>query len=391
MAAPRHTLTDLVSTESLVAWVRAFVREPSQQTALFEADPCVQRFLGETVCGVLADLGIGWRRDAMGNVIAECGEGRPRAMLMAYAMTHPANRMTDPFGANLIETEAGPGIRGRGVAEQMSALAAAIAAFQGVRKSGIPGRVILAISAAGETGTHHAAETICGTLDELPDFGVLAIGTSGRVSLANKGRIDVEITIRGRSAHSSTPWAGIDALRGARRVLDLLDHIDLSEPKHPRLGAATLAATAIESFPKATHTIQDEVRLTVDRRLLPGQSPDAAFREIAAVLECEDLAPWSICAEVSRIQLPAEIDSDCDLARTIARGQKDFALPIPKFFDSHGCVDAGYLQSLGVASTMWGPGDQSLWHAEDEYVLIPDLITGAESYFAFLTTALTQD
>ena len=49
---------------------------------------------------------------------------------------------------------------------------------------------------------------------------MIVIGTTGRIALANKGRVDVIVTVRGKAAHSSTPSAGVNAIEGARRVLD---------------------------------------------------------------------------------------------------------------------------------------------------------------------------
>ena len=49
---------------------------------------------------------------------------------------------------------------------------------------------------------------------------------------------------------------------------------------HPELGKVSLTPNAIESFPKATHTIQSECRIMFDRRLLPGDDPDKAIQQI---------------------------------------------------------------------------------------------------------------
>ena len=45
----------------------------------------------------------------MGNLIVELGPERAdrSLMLMAYAMTHPASRMTDPYAGELIEGAGG--------------------------------------------------------------------------------------------------------------------------------------------------------------------------------------------------------------------------------------------------------------------------------------------
>src|SRR5439155_21518851 len=96
-----HGLEDrlTVPTSEIVQWTRAFVRHPSPQTERFEQEPQVQSFVGEAAAPLVNQLGLPWRRDGMGNLLVELGPERAdkSLMLMAYAMTHPANRMRDPF------------------------------------------------------------------------------------------------------------------------------------------------------------------------------------------------------------------------------------------------------------------------------------------------------
>src|SRR5262245_28444877 len=98
-----------ISSADIVEWTRAFVRHPSPQTEAFEQEPQVQSFIGEQVVPLVRKLGLPWRRDAMGNLLVELGPERAdrSLMLMAYAMTHPANRMRDPFAGELIEDAGG--------------------------------------------------------------------------------------------------------------------------------------------------------------------------------------------------------------------------------------------------------------------------------------------
>src|SRR5258706_5494961 len=127
MQAAEGRLT--VPASEIVQWARAFVRHPSPQTELFEQEPQVQSFVGEAVVPLVNQLGLPWRRDAMGNLLVELGPERAdrSLMLMAYAMTHPANRMPDPYAGELIEDAGGAYVRGRGVSEQKGSLAPALA------------------------------------------------------------------------------------------------------------------------------------------------------------------------------------------------------------------------------------------------------------------------
>ena len=378
------TPSSLAEPFPLAGWAQRFARFPSPQTELFEAEPQVQAFLAGPVVATLEEAGLPWRRDAMGNVICEIAGSAPGPclMLMAYAMTHPANRMADPFSGALTEA----GLRGRGLAEQKGALAAAIAATAAARGLPLRGRLVLAVSAAGETGRHDAARAVLAALGCRPDAAVIAIGTSGRLALANKGRLDVEVTVRGRAAHSSTPGAGIDAIAGARRVLDRVLALDLAGREHPGLGPATLAATAIRSWPEATHTIQDEVRLVFDRRLLPGEDAEAAFAAIAAAAAIG--APWQVEARRGPHMFPAEIAADGPLARAIAAGAALEGLAPPETFFSAGALDAGLFHELGCEAAMWGPGEMALWHSDAEGIGLDALDRGARGYLGLIRAFL---
>jgi acetylornithine deacetylase len=379
----------VVPTADLIAWTRIFVRHPSSQTERFEQEPQVQSFIGENIAPLVEKLALPWRRDGMGNLIVELGPERSdkSLLLIAYAMTHPANRMCNPFAGELIEDATGAYVRGRGVSEQKGALAAALAAIKTAAvRLPLQGRLVFAVSTAGETGRHDAAISICDALGYCPQLAVIALGTTGRIALANKGRVDVLVTVRGKAAHSAMPWMGVNAIEGARRVLDRVLALAVAAKIHPALGEATLTPTSIRSWPDATHTVQDEVRLTFDRRLLPGDNPHAAFSAIAAAADIGE--PWSVKAELGPIMYPAEIAPDGPFMRAAVEGCRRMGLEPPGTFHSHGALDAGYFCFRGAEGAMWGPGAVEQWHSDDERIAVADLVAGAVGYRGMIEAAL---
>ncbi len=371
-----------IDTDSLVRWTQAFARFPSEQTRLFEQDPQVQGFLAGPVVEALASHGLTWRRDAGGGLIVEVGNDRegPCLMLMGYAMTHPANRMKDAFSGALID--GGQRILGRGLAEQKGALAAAIAATAAASQLPLKGRLVLAVTPAGETGRHDAAQATLSALERAPDMAVIAIGTSGRLALGNKGRIDIDIVVKGRSSHSSTPDAGVDAIEGARRVLEQLAVLNAAAADHPQFGKASLVPTSIRSWPEATHTIQDEVRLEFDRRLLPGEDVDLAFETVSKAAQLP--APWSVSVTRAAHMFPAEIQPSGELARAIAKGCRAQDLAEPQTFHSYGALDAGLFCHAGKEAAMWGPGRMDMWHSDNESIGTDELLHGAKGYLGLI-------
>jgi acetylornithine deacetylase len=380
-----------VPTKDIVEWTRAFVRHPSPQTERFEHEPQVQSFIAEQVVPLAQTLGLPWRRDPMGNLLVELGpEGADKSlMLMAYAMTHPANRMPNPYAGELIKDAADAHVRGRGVSEQKGSLAAALAAVKtAADRLALRGRLVFTVSTAGETGRHDAAISICDAIGFAPRLAVIVIGTTSRVALANKGRVDVIVTVRGKASHSSTPWAGVNAIDGARRVLERVMAVDVGGSKHPGLGQATLTPTAVRSWPEATHTVQDEVRLVFDRRLLPGDDPQAAFAAIAAAADIGE--PWQIKTEFGPFMYPAEIAPNGAFMRAASGGCRRMGLQPPEIFHSHGALDAGFFCFKGGESGMWGPGAIEQWHSEDERIAVSDLVGGAVSYVGMIEDYLCQ-
>ena len=380
-----------IDTARLLDWAQRIARTPSQQTDRFEAEPEVQAFIRDCVVPILAEAVIAARIDAMGNAIAEIGprDASRSLLLMGYAMTHPAAAMRDPFGGEVVETPDGPALRGRGVAEQKGSLAAAIAAAAAWAKAPpADSRLVLAISTAGETGRHDAARAILAEIGTVPPLGIVVLGTGGRVALGNKGRIDVEVVVTGRPAHSSTPWAGVNAIEGLRQVLDQLPRVPLPAKEHPALGRATLTPTFIETWPRATHTVQAGAKLTLDRRLLPGDDPDIAFCELRAALSLP--APFGLEVKRGAYMYPCEIAPDGALMRAIAEGAALAGLPAPEGYHSHGALDAGYLLAQGCEAAMWGPGAPEQWHSDNEQVTLAATEEGARLYLGLLRALLGE-
>jgi acetylornithine deacetylase len=359
------------------------VAVPSPQTSLFEADPAVQRYLRDTVAGLARELGLRPEFEPMGGVFARVGSEGPRAALIfGYAMTHPGNRMTDPFTPSVTApADTGARLRGRGAAEQKGATAAMLmtAAALKEREAQLRGQLVVCVSPAGETGRHDAARSFLDATGLRFDWALVALGTDGSIGIGNKGRLDVSVRIRGRAAHSSTPWKGLDALRGARRLLDRLDSLELAG-SHPQLGRPTLTATSIRSLPDATHTVQDEVLLTLDRRLLPGDSPEQALAQLRSA--AADLGEWTVELSPGPFMYPSEVRPDASLVRLLQQAAADVGAAPLELLWSHGAIDTGFFNEQGIPAVMLGPGSPETFHADEESVALPQVLTVARLYHA---------
>ena len=379
--------------QRLLDHLTALIRVPSAQTGLFEADPGVQAFIHDHVRPRVERLGFGTGAiDGMGNSLFRTGAGTSGGVLLAgYAMTHPAGSMPDPFSGKVVDGAPygldGPCLWGRGVCEQKGPLAAMLEALEIVRliHGTVKGRLAFSVSTAGETGRHDSIARILEGYGAPFDLAVVGIGTANRLCLANKGRLDVTVTVRGKASHSSMPWDGRDAIEGMRRVMDRLDALPLAG-EHPRLGRPTLTRTRIASGPDATHTVQDRCELTLDRRLLPGDDPDTAFQQIVEAVK--DLPGYEVTVTRGAFMYPAALAEDSRLARAIHAASRAVRRRDAEVFYSHAALDAGYFTNAGTDGAMWGPGDLRFAHTDAEVISLREVEEAARMYAHLILTEL---
>jgi len=363
------------------------LRYSSPQTERLEADPQLKKFIADGVAPRLAELtGSAGAIDAMGNLIWRLGGASAGGfLLMGYAMTFPAASMKQPFSGALVDGKpfgvAGQCALGRGACEQKGALAGMICAAAIVARGrlALRGPLILAVSLAGETGRHDAAKFIVENDAISARSAIIGLGTSNRICLGNKGRIDVEIIVRGKSAHSSMPEKGVNAVDGFRRVMERLDRLPLGAG-HPGLGSATLTVTQVTSGPDISHTIPDACRAVLDRRLLPGEDPDSAFQDIQDALK--EVAGWTIEVTRGAFMYPSEVAKDCALAAAAAGASRELIQREVELFYSPAALDAGFLNRNGVETIMFGPGDLRFAHTDQEAVSLQEVRNAAKIYAA---------
>ena len=362
------------------------LRYPSPQTERLEADPALKKFIADGIAPRIAELtGSAGTLDAMGNLVWRSGDsGSGGLLLMGYAMTFPAASMAEPFSGAIVDgAPFGIASRcavGRGACEQKGALAAMLYAAALVRRAQIELRapLMLAVSLAGETGRHDAAKVILENDSIDAHAAIVGLGTGNRICLGNKGRIDIEIIVRGKSAHSSMPERGVNAVDGFRRVMERLDRLPLRT--HASLGAATLAVTQLRSEPEISHTIPDVCRVTLDRRLLPGEDPDAAFLAIQDTLN--EVAGWSIEVKRGAFMFPSEVEKDCVVAAAAASASRELTKREAELFYSPAALDAGFLNQQGIETIMLGPGDLRFAHTDQEVVALQEVRDAAKIYAA---------
>jgi acetylornithine deacetylase/succinyl-diaminopimelate desuccinylase-like protein len=199
--------------------------------------------------------------------------------------------------------------------------------------------------------SHECSQALIPKLDPKPDYGIILIGGGNRLSVANRGRVDVLVHIKGKVTHSSNPEGGLNAIEGANEVINRISKIKF-EKKHPKLGGQHAIPYQVMYDPVAPHTLPSYSRIKIDRRLLPGDNPDDAVQEIRSAIG--KMPPFNVEVEKDVVMLPSVVDEDSPIVEhlqeaIIALDGKKTELTYGK-----GAYDAGGPTSMGIPTIMYG-------------------------------------
>jgi acetylornithine deacetylase/succinyl-diaminopimelate desuccinylase-like protein len=370
----------LVATLSKLAKVSTVV-PMGWDTFMEPDDPKLVHYVQQVIRPELDQLDIRNLLDVpRNNLVVELGTGEIEDALLIqnYTVVQHHNLMQDPHSGKIGIARAHgddrPAVFGQGVSQSKAHQAVMLAVLKSLKESGVEirGKLYWAVNNEG-LSSHHCSDAILDQLDQKPSFGVIQLGTGLRLSLGNRGRVDVNVHVQGKVAHSSTPQEGLSAIDGASEAMDRLRAMTWDDT-HPQLGGRQALPYKVRYEPLAPHTLPSDAYIAVDRRLLPGDDPDAATDEVRAQLG--DLAPFR--SEVSRgyFMLPSMVDADNawvqDLQSSIVevRGK-----PADTVY-GQGAFDAGGPTARGVPTIMYGASGGE-WPTGVDFVAIADAMDEA--------------
>jgi acetylornithine deacetylase/succinyl-diaminopimelate desuccinylase-like protein len=365
------------------------VRTASPQTELLEREPQVLSLIREQIKPELESSGVKPAIDDQGNLLAHIKGNRDgkSLLLVSYAMCAAPSTMQNPYSGALVDGAPygvnGQCVWGRGACEQKGSLAAMLSAVKLIGECRIepPGDLYFVASTAGETGRHDSLAHVLDFGKVRADWGI--VDGPPEIQLGNKGRVDILVVVKGKQAHSSRPWEGINAIEGAAKLLEKLRPLMPypSERSHPELGKLSLTPMGIESFPKATHTIQSECRILFDRRLLPGDDPDEAIRQLGEAIG--EMDPFKVEVQRKDFMYPSEVSKDAAVVRALTGAIRVMLGRDAKYSYSTAANDTGLLNVKGITAVNYGARDIRFQHTDHDLVSIQSVFEAAK-VFAFL-------
>jgi len=218
------------------------------------------------------------------------------------------------------------------------------------------------------------------------DFAVVAEPTRLNIVRSHKGVVRWGIETHGVACHSSRPEKGVNAVYRMGKVLTAIEtyaHQLQASRQDALLGAPTICVGMIHGG-ASPNTVPDHCSISVDRRLLPGET---AWEAIADLTQFLNERPEIVEYHVS--------DPSFACPALVPKGGEDFVARLGKAIDSvkgshtidavpYG-TDASTVQEAGIPTVVFGPGDIAQAHTKDEWVELAQVEQAAEVLWRFAT------
>jgi len=365
---------------SVVELAQSLVRIPSVNP---DGDPGTDRtgeeacaeFVAEFLRSLGAQAGLRPVHPGRPNVVGFFpAPGKPRLLFAPHTDTVSVAGMTvDPFGGDLRDGK----IHGRGASDTKGPMAAMLWALHESRDL-LP-RLTHEVWFAGLMG-EEAGQDGAKALAAEEEFAFVVVGEPTDLDVVYKHKVDVtaRITATGRSAHSSCPERGENAIiKLAAGLLSLQEALAafFAAIEDPVLGHPTFSIGTIRGGTKF-NIVPDHAEAVVDLRLLPAQWKDRGAESVFEVMRtaCPGLA-------VSRIAGSEALDTDPShplVGKLIEAGGRPAGAA---WF-----CDAAIFSSRGTPAVAVGPGSIAQAHTENEFIAVDDLEAGVDFFKRFLAS-----
>lgn len=308
-------------------------------------------------------------------ILKGTGGGRS-LMLNAHTDTVGVTGMEAPFAAEIREGR----VYGRGAFDMKGSIAACLAVMHGFVSAGVQpaGDVLFTAVIDEEYGSKGTDDIV---RRYTADAAIVTEPTGLRVCRAHRGFVWIEIETIGRAAHGSRYMDGIDANMHMGRVLAGLEELSralLQRDPHPLLGPPSIHVPLIKGGTSQS-VYAARCRVELERRTLPGETPEDVIAEVQAVVDQIAAADPNFRANVRHIfHRPAfEVSADSAIAQAVRGAARSVLTAEPETYGELWWMDSAILAEAGIETIIIGPSGAGA-HADEEWVEIDSVVTLAE-------------
>ncbi len=234
-----------------------------------------------------------------------------------------------------------------------------------------------------------------------PDFVVIGEPTKMGIYRGHKGRVEMKVVAKGKSAHAASNHLGDNAIYKMLPVIAGIRDLNDRLPTDDFLGQGRITVSHIECKTPSINAVPDECTIIVDRRVTWGETKEDAIAQVEALIPPDQ-----------RDKIRVEMLFYDEPSYT------GFVFPVEKYFpawvlpEDHALVQAGqeayrllwgqpthvgkwnfstngiyWMGKAGIPSIGFGPGDEIHAHTVLDQVPLDDVVR-ATAWYALLPLVL---
>jgi succinyl-diaminopimelate desuccinylase len=196
------------------------------------------------------------------------------------------------------------------------------------------------------------------------NFAITGEPTDLHIGVEAKGVLVMRIEVRGRAAHSSTPWLGDNAVLKAIDVFRAIESLPFSRESSEMFDRPSINLGRIEGG-EALNQVPERCCMAVDVRYLPGQDPGDILAQVRAIADI-DVTRTFIHPPVTVARSNVYVRALCD---AVARSLPDREV---MSVGRDGASDAASFIEAGIPAVEFGPSGAG-HHGPDEWVSLTSL------------------
>jgi len=220
---------------------------------------------------------------------------------------------------------------------------------------------------------------------------VLGEPTDLDVYRGHRGRMEVTITTRGRSAHGAHCDLGVNALYKMAPIIADIEGLHKHLATDEFLGKGSVTVSFIECTSPSLNAVPDSACIYIDRRLTVGETVESAMEELRSLphlgdaeveLLSYDATSWrGEQAQQEKYYPTWVLAEDHPLVQGVTEAVATVLGKSPAisrwFFSTNGVASMG---RLGIPTVGFAPGKEELAHTTQEWIAVEDLVRATAVY-----------
>jgi putative selenium metabolism hydrolase len=388
------------SSESMLRFFREIVAIPSMEGNIGE--------VGKRVAREMESLGFeDVRFDKMGNIMGCIGDG-PRTMVYDSHIDTVGIGSPDSWDWDPFEGKVENGILyARGACDEKGSTPGMVYGIAIAQECGLlDGWKIWYFGNMEEWCDGIAPNTFV-EVDPMikPDFVVIGEPTNMKVYRGQKGRLEMEIVSKGRSAHAASNHLGDNAIYNLLPIISAIKSLEPELGNDDFLGHGKITVTDMHVKTASINAVPDEAIITIDRRMTLGEDREQVFNQVKKLIPDHskdkifvkelfyDEPSYTGYSYPVEKYFPAWLmREDHPLCVAGQRTRKVMGLSYADTgkwdFSTNGIYWAG---KADIPSIGYGPGDETTAHTVNDSVLLDDVVKAAEFYALLPSMIIDND